>query len=261
MLKRCFLVLVLAGTGLIGAFLPAQPNTNPVKPERDVLDQDELNKPGSTLWVLDFQFKSPRIIKVNVPGRGVHDCLYLWYQVINNTNKPRVFFPKFELHSDDLKMVYADEILPTVEDAIRREEDPENYYKIKNSVTISNEPIPPSMPEATPKAATGVAIFMDPNEVYPHDDARTREEKARMPKLADSNYFSIYIAGLSNGWAVTDPIVEGGPKIVRRKTLQLKFHKVGDRFNRRSEEIKWLPPAHWLYRASELAVPSLPSDR
>jgi hypothetical protein len=46
---------------------------------------------------------------------------------------------------------------------------------------------------------------------------------------------------------------------VRRKTLQLNFRRLGDRFLQKSEEIQWVPPAQWIYRGSPLTVPGLPS--
>ena len=59
-----------------------------------------------------------------------------------------------------------------------------------------------------PKAVTGVAIW---DNVDP-----------------DTNSFSIYVAGLSNGYAQTDnPIGADKEPIIRRKTLQLNFKKLG----------------------------------
>ena len=85
----------------------------------------------------------------------------------------------------------------------------------------------------TPKAVTGVAIWDD---VDP-----------------DSNNYSIFVAGLSNGWSQTDnPISPDKEPIVRRKTLQLDFKRLGDRYNMTSEEIHFVGPYKWIYRASEL---------
>jgi hypothetical protein len=250
------LLVVLAMVRLAAAI---NPNERLVKPESNAQDADDIHSPTSKVWVLDFKFKDPRLIKVDVPGRGQKVCWYLWYQVINYTGKPRLFIPDFELKTNDTNMVYHDEILPTVESAIRALEDPNNYLAIKNSVTISAEPIPPSRAEATPKPVTGVAIWMDPNEPNPGDDEKTRKEKDKKPKLADSNRYSIFVAGLSNGWAVTDPIPPETRPVVRRKTLQLNFQRLGDRFNMKSEEIRFVPPAQWIYRGSALEVPGLPA--
>jgi hypothetical protein len=72
-----------------------------------------------------------------------------------------------------------------------------------------------------------------------------------------TNYFSIFVAGLSNGWALTDPIPPATKPIVRRKTLQLNFKRPGDEFFPKSSEIRFVAPARWIYRGSELSVPGL----
>jgi hypothetical protein len=232
--------LLLAAIGAAGLALAGNPNEREVKPEANVQDQDNIFSPDSKVWVLDFKFKDPRLIKAEVPGRGQKVCWYLWYQVINRTNEPRTFIPDFELVTHDRGTVHHDQVLPSVQEAIRMIEDPNNYLKIKNSVTIAAEPIPPSRKDAVPKAVTGVAIWDD---VDP-----------------DSNRYSIFVAGLSNGWALTDPIPPETRRTVRRKTLQLNFKRLGDRYLQRSEEIRFVPPAQWIYRGSQLSVPGLPEN-
>src|SRR5262249_16307194 len=105
----------------------------------------------------------------------------------------------------------------------------------KNSVTIAKEPIPVSEEEATPKAVTGVAIWDD-----------TSEEQY----LRDSNRYSIFVSGLSNGWGLTDK-----ETVVRRKTLQLNFKRIGDRYYMDSREISFEAPHVWIYRGSPLKLP------
>jgi hypothetical protein len=261
---------------LAGLALAANPNERDVKPGANPQDPDEIYeyekddngnfkldghgnpivkldaqgnpvpKPDSKIWVLDFKFKDPRLIKVDVPGRGQKVCWYLWYQVINRTKEPHTFIPDFELVTHDKHTVHHDQVLPKVQDAIRQIEDPTGYLNIKNSVTIAAEPIPPSRPNANPKAVTGVAIWDD---VDP-----------------DSNNYSIYVAGLSNGWSQTDnPLGADKEPIVRRKTLELDFKRLGDRYNMFSEEIHFNGPYKWIYRASELSAaaltPAAPEDK
>jgi hypothetical protein len=233
------ILLVFAAVQLAAAI---NPNERVVKPEANAQDADDIYSPNSKIWVLDFKFKDPRLIKVDVPGRGQKICWYLWYQVINNTSQPRTFIPDFELVTSDRNTVHHDQILPKVQDAIRRLEDPTDFLKIKNSVTIAAEPIPPSKKDAEPRAVTGVAIWDDVD--------------------ADANYYSIFVSGLSNGWAVTDdPDKPGEKSIVRRKTLQLNFRRLGDRFYQKSEEIRFQQPAQWIYRGTSLLAPVLPSQK
>jgi len=246
------LASLLALMGFAALCIPQ--TTNPG--ERYIKDENPIQEAeasrGGTLWVLDFVFKDPRLIKVNIPGRGQRFCWYLWYQVINRTKAPRAFIPDFELVTHDTGMVYRDQILPSVQEAIAKVEDSTGSYKIKNSVSISSELIPVTPEKSAPRAITGVAIWTDPNEPLPDDDAKTKKEKEQLPKLADSNSYSIFVAGLSNGWSQTDPIPTDKEKkaVIRRKTLQLTFRRFGDKYLMKSDAIKFQPPEKWIYRAS-----------
>jgi hypothetical protein len=197
-------------------------NEHEAKPQPNIQDKEGI-------WVMDFRFTAPRMITVDVPGRGRRVCWYLLYRVINNTTEPHVFIPDLELVTIDRPHVSHDQVLPKVQEAIRRIEDPTGRLDIKNSVTIASQPIPPSKPNAAPKAVTGVAIWDD---VSP-----------------ESTHYSIFVSGLSNGWSVDDK------DIVRRKTLQLNFRRLGDKYYQDSREIRFVPPEEWVYRASTLKAP------
>src|SRR5205807_7039369 len=106
--------------------------------EREVKSQVSALDKGD-VWALDFRFKDPRLIKVNVPGRGTRIFWYMWYQVVNRTAEPQKFVPMFELVTLDNPGVYKDELLPTVVDAIKRIEDPTGYQDIKNFVEMSEK--------------------------------------------------------------------------------------------------------------------------
>ena len=216
---RPYAQAVLAAGGLalgVGLATAANPNEREVKPQANVLDKDDVTQPDSKIWALDFRFKDPRILTMDVPGRhGRRVCLYLWYQVINKTREPHTFIPVFDLVSLDQDVDYRDEILPRVQQAVREIEDPTDYLRIKNSVTIYGEPIPPSKPEATPRAVTGVAIWD-----ITGDGSGTEANRF--------SQFNIYVSGLSNGWSVTDAIPPDTEPVVRRKTLKLKFKRIGD---------------------------------
>lgn len=223
----------------------AGPNEREVKILSNVKDPDNIyTKEGklrldSKVWVLNFRFKDPRLITVDIPGRGRKICWYLWYQVTNPYPEPHTVIPDFELVTLDKNSVHHDQVLPRVQEAIARVEDPTGFQAIKNSVTIAIEPLPALKPEALPKPVTGVAVWDD---VDP-----------------DSNRFTIFVSGLSNGWAETDPVKPGGPPVIRRKTLQLNFKRLGDRYLMDSNEIRFEGPAEWVYRASELKVPAGPN--
>jgi hypothetical protein len=207
-------------------------------------------------WTVDFRFKDPRLIKANIPGRGTRICWYMWYQIVNRTSEPRKIIPEFELVTLDFPGTYQDELLPTVEDAIRKLEDPTGFQDIKNSVTISANPIPVSLAadKAFPKAITGVAIWDGTSA-----DPKERTEKVH--DLSDSQRFSIFVTGLSSGWVQVDPLGKGkvDQPIIRRKTLQLNFKRIGDRFHLDARDISFEAPAEWIYRATRLPAAKLPA--
>jgi hypothetical protein len=228
-----------AGLAWVGAASGRGPNEREVLPQANVLDFGKINDPASKLWVFDFKFKDPRLIKVKVPGRGTKVCWYLWYQVINNSPEPQTFNPRFDWVSQDRPgLPKRDQILPFVQEEIRKIEDEHDYLKIKNSVTIAAEPIPPTRKDAIPKPVTGVAIWDD---IDP-----------------ESNRFNIYVEGLSNGYNVSYPLGEDSKPVVLVKTLRLQFRRVGDQYFQKSDEIRFISPAQWDYRASKLDVPGLP---
>ena len=238
---QCF-GLAMVGALLVGSSGVAQdasPN------EREVMSLPQ--KVGRTdVWSLDMRFKDPRIIKVEIPGRGERICWYLWYQVINRTEKAVAFkSPIFELVTHDYPGSYSDEILPTAEAAIRKLEDPSGYLNIKNSFTITQNLIPVSKPaeEAFPIAVTGVAIW----DASPAD---LKGRNAAKKDLSDCTQFSIFIRGMSNGFVEVDPAGPGLPPQVRDKTLQLKFKRGGDRYSIDSRDISFVAPHEWTYRPS-----------
>jgi len=226
----------LAGSLLAGVALAQGPyNVRDVRREMNVEDKSEdVLARESKIWVLDFNFKDLRLITVDIPGRGRKICMYLWYQVINNTKEPRTFIPDFEIVTLDKPGVHHDQVLPKVQEAIRQIEDPTDYLKIKNSVTIAAEPIPVSRPGAASRAVTGVAIWDDVNP--------------------DSNRYSVFVSGLSNGWSLAE-IPPDNKQVVRRKTLQINFKRLGDRYYQHSGEIRFVEPTEWIYRASGLVPP------
>jgi len=227
------LLLAVPALSLAVAQEPGPFNERDVKKQPNVQDTENV-------WVLDFRFKDPRLITVDIPGKGRRVVWYLWYQVINNTSEPRTFIPDFELVTTDRNKitVHHDQILPKAQAAIRRLEDPTGYLDIKNSVTIATQAIPVSKPEAAPRAVTGVAIW---------DDVFEEEKPGDKARETDPTRFSIFVSGLSNGWSKVDA-KDGQGEVVRRKTLQLNFKRISDR-NHLDADVKFMSPAEWIYRA------------
>ncbi|HEV8062283.1 MAG TPA: hypothetical protein VGP68_20560 [Gemmataceae bacterium] len=233
---RASLALLFWGIASNTAWTQQNSHQIDAKPLVNVEDKDDITKSESKVWVLNLRFDEPRLITVDIPARGRRLCWYLRYEILNQTKEPRTFIPKFELVTTDQPgHVYVDQVLPKAQEAIREQEDPLNHLTILNSQTISEKPIPVSRPGGPPKPVTGVAIWDD------------------VP--ADANRFSIFVNGLSNGYSLAE-IPPDNKQIVRSKTLQLNFKRVGDRFNQQTGDIKFVPPVEWVYRATGVVLPA-----
>src|SRR5437660_808269 len=131
MMKWAMLNRFAAGTLLASAFAcgtagaQQNPNQFDAKPQINVEDKDDVTKAESKVWVLNLKFQEPRLITVDIPGRGRRLCWYLRYEVINNTKEPRIFHPQFELVTIDMPgKVFHDQILPKAQEAIQQQDDP-----------------------------------------------------------------------------------------------------------------------------------------
>ena len=118
-----------------------------------------------------------------------------------------------------------DTLNPVAAKAINRREDPNR--QMFNSVTISENPIPPAE-EGADREVWGIATFED---VDPHTDE-----------------FSIYIQGLTNAYKME---IKDGERKYRRKTLKINFWSPGDEFCLDESEIRYGVPGkvdyEWLY--------------
>jgi hypothetical protein len=197
-------------------------NAHEVQPGVNVQDKGEI-------WTLGFEFVDPRMIEVNIPGRGKKVVWYMMYWVTNNNKEPHTFVPEFLLMTKNNTLHY-DEVLPEVQEAIRREEDKNNRFHFQNSVSISKIEIPPAKPNAAPRRVAGIAIWPD---VF---------DKAR-----NTAGFRIFVTGLSNGWSIDD---DGR---ISRKTLRLEFDRRGDGSKVDSSEIQYKNVYKWEYRDASSA--------
>jgi len=235
--RRSFLV---SGVGALAApsVLWAQtPGFN----EREIIPQLTAND-KEDIWTLHFKFMDPRIIVERIPGRGTKIVWYMRYQVYNldPRQEPVRFVPDIELVTLDRHTRHPDEILPSVEETIKKREDPTGKFSIKNSVTISAEDIPVSKKDSYPRAVTGIAIWTGVDDPIPG----AKEQPAK------TNKFSIFIAGLSNGYTEERPEDRPGVRIIKRKTLQLDFERLGSGETTEPSGIRWTGSATWMYRAS-----------
>jgi RNA polymerase sigma factor (sigma-70 family) len=204
------------------------------RPEPGADRRPQPSGEAKDVWTLEFHFKDPRVLAVDVPGQGKKVVWYLRYDVGNNTAEPHTFIPDLELVTTDTHTSRRDHVLPKVRDAIRQLEDPTDSLRLKDSVTVAAEPILPSWPGDASRRVNGVAV-------WDGVDAQTTG-------------FSLFVGGLTNVWSVTDLVdPETAKPLVRRKTLQLNFTRVGDR-------MEFVPPAQWVYRIMPLQ-PAPGADR
>ena len=181
------------------------------------------------IWTLNFEFVDPRMIEVDIPGRGKKVVWYMLYWVTNNTKAPRTFIPEFQLLTKN-NTLHTDEVLPEVQEAIRKVEDANNRFNFQNSVTIRKTEIPVTKPDSAPRRVAGIAIWPD---VF---------DKAR-----NTAGFRIFVSGLSDGWSIDD---EGR---ISRKTLRLEFDRRGDGSKVDSSEIQFKNISKWEYRDASSA--------
>ena len=211
-----------------------------------------------TVFGLEFTFKAPRMIWVDVPqpsGKMQRKLVwYLLYKVKNpggqistvanpdgthevaKVNEPVRFDPQFVLESLEYKKAYLDRLIPVAVEAIRKKEDPAR--RLLNSVEMSATPIPVST-EREDNSVWGVATWED---VDPRID-----------------FFSIHVQGLSNAYKWVDPpgaYKKGGPpgqgRVFTKKTLRLNFWRPGDEYVEDQREIRFGIPGkvdyEWVYR-------------
>jgi hypothetical protein len=224
-----------------------------VSPERRVEPLDlPLDKPG--VWTLHFRYKAPRIVTVDgfdKDGKPAKQSVwYMWFQVYNRYSEPVTCLPRFELVTKDLNTTHLDEPQPYIFEQLRRLEDttiskefPAGALDLKTTIEISKRPIPVSRPDAIPRTVSGLAIWPDMHERAPQ-----------------TNRFSVYVAGLSNGLATEQ--TPDGQVLIKVKTLQINFLRPTDDSRPQVTDIRPDeangPAEAWIYRAASKVKPTDP---
>lgn len=204
------------------------------------------------VWCLEFAFKPLRMIEVDVPQpSGRVQRKNIWYMVyrVRNTGAGLTgkanddgtfetmakstdeirFIPELVLVSNDrgagqrVRKAYLDRIVPAALEPINQREFPQG--KLLNSADLATELLKIEGGR-TQQGVWGVAMWED---VDPQID-----------------FFSIYVRGLSNGLAWTDPpgaLKLGDPPGTGRKftykTLQLNFWRPGDDIGENEREVRF----------------------
>ena len=192
------------------------------KVQRDNIRGTIFREDPEKVWTLSFGYNWPRMVRVKEPGKPTKLYWYMTYVIVNDTSKEHLFVPDFTLVTDTDK-VYRDVVAPAAERLARIRSDA--TVKYENSVTIAG-PLPPAKPDGRDYSKHGIAIF---DSV----DLKT-------------DFFSIFVTGLSNGYQeVTDPKTK--KTVIRRKTVRLKFAMPGDEFYPDEDEI-FSQGWEWVYR-------------
>ena len=225
---RLRLLTAVLSLGLCGGTAFAQGQYRPVEPIKLPLD-------GNGVWTLHFAYTPPRMLVVDTKA-GRKTVWYMVYQVWNKSDTSLPFRPEFELVTKDGQLrAYLDEPYPgPVADAIRKVEDPTGELKLKTTTGITEAMIPVTNADSVPRAVYGVAIWVD-----------------APAKSAETNNFSVYVTGLSNGNARQERA--GGAESVSRKTLQIDFNRPTDAVRAGPNDIRasdnsGLGSEKWVYR-------------
>ncbi len=206
-----------------------------------------------TIHCLEFQFKIPRLIEVDVPqvsGRLQRKpILYLVYAVkntgkelkpvlaedgtyrVDDVAEPVRFVPRFILQIHDLDKSYPDRPNPLIVSQIRRVEDPAIHFF--DTTDMNGREI------AVGETLWGVATW---EEIDP-----------------SLNRFSILVGGLSNAYRWQDPpgaYKPGDPigqgRLFSQKFLKLNFWRPGDEYIFKASQIRFGIPGQvdyeWTFR-------------
>jgi hypothetical protein len=208
------------------------------------------------VWNLEFSFLPMRMIAVDVPqSGGKMRRTMIWYMVYKVTNRgghlhperqpdgtwqikkvdhPVTFTPSFTLYTPELRKSYLDKIIPVAIAPIRAQEDPART--LLNSAQMMERPIEVTT-QTQDNSVWGVATWDSGFEDGSMVDPRT-------------DYFSIYVKGLSNAYKLADPpgaYKAGDPpgtgRLYQQKTLQLNFWRPSDEFANGETDIYLGTPA------------------
>lgn len=215
------------------------------------------------VWCLEFQFKTVRMIQVDVPqASGQMRRQLIWYLIYSVTNhgkamhpvkeadgtftvepvdKPVLFIPEFSLETSEFPnekpfpKVYPDRVIPVAMGPIRTREDPNRPFR--NSVEMVRQ-------IKVGETVWGVATW---ENVDPRIDR-----------------FSIFVNGLTNAyrWQDTPGSYQTGTfqpgqslgkgRTFTRKTLKMNFWRPGDEWYEHEKEFRYGTPGQvdyeWLYR-------------
>ena len=200
------------------------------------------------VWQLEFSYKPIRLVKyVGVDSQGQPEERATWYliyrirnlgrhllpkaatdefghdqytfQAVNHTVR---FFPLFVLRDHEQGRSYRDQILPNAVARIHAQEIRDPKIRLRDSVEMSELPLEVST-KATDRGLWGVATW---DGIDPRTD-----------------FFSVYVQGLSNAYHIEPADEKGLPPSLTYKTLQLNIRRPGDTEHQHVNEFRLGLPA------------------
>jgi len=163
-------------------------------------------KAVSAAWQLDFRFKDPQRLVLNVDGTDRPQTFwYIIYTITNNTGQDVIFHPEFELMTDTMQVLRANVgIDPVVFDTIRQLHRPTYPWLQRPTAVVG-------------KILQGMDNARDSIAVWPDFDP-------------NASSFDLFIAGLSGEiTSVPNPLYDPNqpqkhpPRFVLRKTMKVRY--------------------------------------
>jgi RNA polymerase sigma factor (sigma-70 family) len=231
-LAKVMALLAVVAVGLFGSALLGSVTASGLQRESRqgdpvALHQDrgeparqETVKADTKNWTLDFQFKDPRVVALDLPEQGRKSVAYFWCTVINNTGGPIGFSPGFAIVADAKgTAVVPKGVVPRAApvlalEAIRKAEDPAGSLGLMDLMTVRRQALRPAAPDTRQGTLVGVVTW----------DAAYSRGKA----------LTVFVSGLSNEQRRDEN------KQPLLKTLKLSFAREGAELRFASRE--------WVYR-------------
>ena len=170
-------------------------------------------------WQLKFEYGMPARVVVNVPGKSTPQAYwYIPFSVTNTSDRERMYFPVFEIVTDEGKIIRSDRHVPAVVvDEIRKRQ--------------GNRFLRPLL-QASGELRLG--------------EDETKYSAAIWPEPAlRMGHFHILVSGLSGESAKVKNIKD--QDVLLRKTLQLNFFIRGDEVYPGEDEVNE-NPLLWIMR-------------
>lgn len=176
-----------------------------------------------TSWQLEFKYKEPRPIRVEVPGeKGTATFWYLEYTVTNQTDDEQKFIPNFVLYTDTGQILQAGKDVPGM--VFRTIKQQVGEPLLQDLADISSWPLL----RGANNAKQGVMIFTDIDPKAGSFDIFVGGLSGETARITPPNPVPTAIYKDAKDFRDSNKIVKMQDEIVLRKTLQLRYSLPGE---------------------------------